>query len=189
MKLKLSLLTLILVISGAGFWLVSKIEQTASQKFRVSSDKLPDYYMTNFTIHGTDIAGRAKFRLKALQMKHYPYDDHSDLVKPKMLFYAAVGPPWRVASETGRIIGKSQRIILFGQVTVIRPKSELTPKVTIETRDLNFEPTINYLSTDNYVKYTSGLSKIEGTGLRASPKNGFIRILSNVKAYYAPRKK
>jgi len=188
MKFKLSLLVLILLVAGAGFWLVKKIEQTASQKFRISSNKLPDYYMTNFTIHGTNIAGLAKFRLKAIQMKHYPYDDHSDLVKPQMLFYAAAGPPWQVASETGRIIGKNQRIILFGQVTVIRPKSDISPKVTIETSDLNFEPTINYLSTENYVKYTSGLSKIEGTGLRASPKNGFIRILFNVKAYYAPGK-
>ncbi len=189
MKFKLTLLAISLVVIGAGFWLTAKIEQTASQKFRISSDKLPDYYMNNFTVHGTDIAGLAKFRLTAIKMKHYPYDDHSDLVKPQMLFYTPEGPAWQVASETGRIVGKNQRIVLFGQVAIIRPKSDTTPKVTIVTRDLHFEPIINYLSTDNHIKYTSGLSQIEGTGLRASLKNGFIRILNNVKAHYAPAKK
>ena len=189
MRFKLTLLMLILAVTSAGLWLNKKIEQTSSQKFRVSSSKLPDYYMNNFVVHGTDVAGLAKFQLTAIQMQHYPYDDHSDLVKPRMLFYTTDGPPWNVASETGRITGRNQRITLFGTVKVVRPASATNPKVVISTRDLNFEPAINYLSTDHFVQYTSGLSVISGTGLRANLKGGFIRIIDNVKAQYAPAKK
>jgi len=188
MKFKISLLALILLVVSAGFWLTNIIKQTASQEFRPTSNKRPDYYMTNFTIHGTDVTGLAKFRLKAIQMQHYPIDDHSDLVKPKMLFYTPDGPPWEVSSETGRITSKNQRIILFGKVDIVRPKSETTPKVTISTHELHFEPSTNYLSTDHDVKYISGLNRIDGKGLRANLKRGFVRILENAKANYAPQK-
>lgn len=188
MKFKLTLLAFVLVIISASFWLTNKIEQTASQNLKKGPNKRPDYYMNNFIVHGTDIAGLAKFRLMAEHLEHFPYDDHSDLLQPKMLFYMADGPPWRVRATTGRITSKNQRIILFGEVHIIRAKSETAPKTVIVTEELHFKPEKDFLSTTHEVKYTSGLNKIIGDGLRADLKNGHFRILKNVKASYAPPK-
>jgi len=199
MNFKITLAVIGLVIVASTIWLNTKMEQTASQEIRVSSTQLPDYYMTDFIIRGKDVGGLPKFQLAAVRMKHYPYDDHSDLVKPKMLFYTQDGPPWNVESETGRINNvkyqsglknlTSKRITLYGRVTIIQPKSDKGPEVKIHTRDLKYEPTTNYLSTDNSVEYQSGANKIKGVGLRANLKDGFIRILNKSRARYEPAKK
>ncbi len=186
-------LIIILFISlfalGSAIWLDRMIDKRITKKIFTTSQSLPDYYMKDFTIQGTDISGKPKFQLSAEQLNHYPYDDHSDLIKPKLKFYSKQGPAWFVQSETGRISSEGKLIRLFGLVHIKREKTDKYRSVSIITRNIVFRPDTNFVSTKESVNYTSGKDQVYGVGMQADLSDWRIKFLSNTKARYEPKEK
>jgi len=171
---------------GSALWLDKMIDKRIAKHPYNRSQSLPDYYMKEFTIQGTDVTGRPKFQLSAKLMNHYPYDDHSDLIKPKLKFYSKQGPPWYVQSETGRISSEGKMIHLFGLVHIQRKQSKDFRPVSIITRNITFRPDSNIVTTKESVNYTSGVNQIYGVGMKANLSDGRIKFLSNTKGRYEP---
>lgn len=183
------MLFIILFTIGSALWLDRVIDKRLNTKQFSNSLSMPDYYMKDFTIQGTDHKGNPKFQLTADLMNHYPFDDHSDLIKPKLKFYAKQGPPWHVQSETGRVSSGGKLIHLFGLVHIQREKSEHFRSISIITRNISFQPDANFVSTKESVNYTSGKNHVYGVGMEANLTDGRIKLLSNSKGHYEPDKK
>lgn len=187
MVLRLFLITFITLFAlGSALWLDSIVDKRMVTKHFTNSLSVPDFYMKKFTVQGTDINGRPKFQLTADLMNHYPYDDHSDLIKPKLIFYTNQGPPWFVQSETGRISAGGKLIHLFGLVHIQREKTGIFQAISIITRNISFRPELNFVSTKESVNYTSGRNRVYGVGMEANINEGRIKLLSNSKGHYEP---
>lgn len=189
----LARLTLVVLIAVAGIWLSLWLDNVISTSLNAKpvshSSSLPDYYMKNFVVQGTNVDGKPRFQLAAELMNHYPHDDHSDLIKPKLKFYAKQGPPWYVESETGRVTSGGKLVTLYGDVRIKRAKSQYNHPVSIITQNITFRPDDNYVVTDSPVTYTSGVNQVYGIGMEANLNEGRIRLKRSAKGRYVPQPK
>ncbi len=190
--MKTKLVGILFLVAGVAFsiWLNEVIERKSRFVEQVYSQSLPDYYIKEFVVQGTDETGAPKFQLSAKLMNHYASDDHADLIEPQMKFYTKNnGPEWKVRSQTGRIDSGGNNISLYGEVTLFREAFGNKPPVSIVTRDIHFSPKSNTIHTENFVEYTAGQNKILGEGLKANLNKSNIKLLNKTKGRYVPSKK
>ena len=63
----------------------------------------PDYYVTNFTTTTYNREGAAESMMSAARMLHYPDDDTTDLVAPRVVQSKPNEPRYTVRAERGQL--------------------------------------------------------------------------------------
>ncbi|MFZ3087682.1 MAG: LPS export ABC transporter periplasmic protein LptC, partial [Methylotenera sp.] len=67
-------LVLLMLLALLTFW-INKTVQPQAPKLDGSSRHDPDYIMSNFVTTQTDINGDLRYKLAAIEMRHFPDDD------------------------------------------------------------------------------------------------------------------
>jgi len=142
-------------IGGMAWWLQQG--DAPEVRGRTNKDRRPDYTVDNFTATEMDETGRPHRRLFAVELRHYADDDSNELESPRLTIFEDAAPPWLVRSETARIPGGSDEILLQGEVLIDREKGETTRPMHIKTRELLVKRNENYAVTKQPVRATSEL--------------------------------
>jgi len=179
-------LVLLLLLALLTFW-INKSVQPSAPKLDGSSRHDPDYIMRNFETTQTDVNGELRYKLAAQEMKHFPDQDTTDLVKPRFTRFAKDKPYTKLEGDTGHVSSDGEQVDVLGNVLVLREAFGDKGVMTIETDVLKILPNEEYATTDRpvVIKQAPG-TVVHATGMIYEQKQQTVTLLHQVRAHYDP---
>lgn len=158
-------LSLLLALAGLTFWLRYATELTEPQRDGKNRHD-PDYIISDATLRKLDQTGRLQYTLKAADIRHYPDDDSTDMLKPDLVYLHDKKPPVTMRAERGHVSKDGEQVDLYGNVRIDRPASAIDEEMTVTTPQLTVLPDDEKAYTKSPVLITHGKSWIKGVGLQ-----------------------
>lgn len=177
-------LALLLLLAIMTFW-VNKIVQPPAPKIDGSSRHDPDYIMTNFLTTQTDINGDLRYKLSAVEMRHFPDDDSTELLRPRYTQFAIGKPYTQVEGLRGYVSSNGEEVQLVDNVKVTRQAFAGKGEMTVETEYLNIRPNEELVTTESPVVIRQApKTVIYATGMVYEKKKRTVTLLHKVRAHY-----
>jgi lipopolysaccharide export system protein LptC len=147
-----------------------------------------DYFVERFTLVKLNAQGQPAFRLAADLMKHFPDDDTTEFVKPKLISLDKSKPLITVISDTGKAGPQGDITELFGNVILTRAPNEANKQLNVNTEYLLIDTNKETGTTDKPTKITQGTTVLTGVGMDFDNLNRLFALRSNVKSTWVPEK-
>ena len=97
----------------------------------------PDYLVTNFTTTTFSPDGRAETVLSAAELQHYPDDDSTELISPRVVQAKPEQPRFTVRADRGKISREGDEIFLYDNVVLVREAQGERPEARMTTSFLH----------------------------------------------------
>jgi len=172
---------LLLLVTGSGWFLVT---QGDSLPRETASATGPDAFVRDMDLKVMNEQGQLAYRVKTLQMKHYPNDERFTLEQPDIKILQANGDVWRIISEHGEATEAADIIWLLGAVDIKRLPTETSSQLHIVTSDLLVKPDDEIAETDNEATITSDDFLINAVGMKADFSKDILELRSRVRGRY-----
>jgi lipopolysaccharide export system protein LptC len=158
-------LSLLLVLTALTFWLryATELPQTKHDG-KLRHD--PDYIVTDAILRKIDQTGRLKYTLSATDIRHYPDDESTDMLKPNLVHFQAKKPPVTMSAERGHISKDGEKVDLYENVRIRRSASAQYEELTAYTPELTILPDVEKAFTKSPVLITQGKSWMKGVGMQ-----------------------
>lgn len=177
-------LLLLLMLAVLTFW-INKTVQPPVPKIDGSSRHDPDYIMSNFVTTQTDINGALRYKLAAAEMRHFPDNDSTDLIRPRFTQFAIDKPYTQLEGLRGHVSASGEQIELFDNVKVKRPAYAEKGEMTVDTDYLQIFPEQELARTESPVIIRQAPKTIiYATGLIYDKKQQTVTLLHKVRAHY-----
>jgi len=158
-------LSLLVVLTGLTFWLRYATE-LPQQKHDGKLRHDPDYIVTDAILRKIDLTGRLQYTLSATDIRHYPDDESTDMLKPNLVHFQAKKPPVTMSSERGHISKDGEKVDLYENVRIRRSASAKYEELTAYTPELTILPDVEKAFTKSPVLITQGKSWMKGVGMQ-----------------------
>ena len=179
------LIIALFLAAGATTWLLRQLTGGGAAGTADAAHD-PDYYMEDFNTLTMDEAGAPKNRLQALYMAHYPDDDTSELLKPRMEIFRLDRPPLYISADQGWVTANNEVILLRGEVQLWEDDATGKRTLQVDTSEVRVLMNEEYAETDRYATVVSGDSTITGTGMRAFFKESRLEVLDHERTTILP---
>ena len=180
---RLALALLLLVVTGLVWWFA---EPTPSPELGdAAAPHMPDYVIERFAATSMGLDGMPKRALEAKSMTHYPDDDSTELMAPRVTVYDKERPPWKIDAEEGWVSGDGELILLRGEVNVNREGATGVRPVAIVTANLRVHPSQNFAETEDPIRIRSATNWVNATGMKVWFGDSVrLQLLNEVKGQY-----
>ena len=115
-------LALMFTLALLTFWLERTVRLEETHPAQRRHD--PDYLVINFTTTTYDSEGRVSSVLSAAKMLHYPDDDSTELVEPRIVQSKPQQPRVTVRADRGALSREGEEIFLYDNVELLREGKE-----------------------------------------------------------------
>lgn len=177
----LALLTMLALLT---FW-INKVAQPSEPRIDGSSRHDPDYIMNNFVTTQTDLNGALRYKLAAIEMRHFPDDDTTALQRPRYTQFAVDKPYTQIEGLRGYVSSNGEEVELMDNVKVTRQAFAGKGEMTVETDYLNILPNEEVVRTASPVVIRQApKTVIYATGMLYEKKNRTVTLLHKVRAHY-----
>ena len=162
-------LTLLLALTGLTFWLRYATEMPASRHDGKNRHD-PDYIISDGMLRKLDETGRLQYTLKAIDIRHYPDDETTDMLKPNLVYLYPTRPTVTMVAEHGHSNEGGQQVDLSGDVQITRAASAKGEAMVAFTPELTVLPDDEKAFTKSPVLITQGNSWVKGVGMQADTR-------------------
>lgn len=177
-------LALLILLALLTFW-INRAVQPPLPKLDGSSRHDPDYIMSNFVTTQTDVNGDLRYKLAAIEMRHFPDDDTTELQRPHYIQFAVGKPYTEVQGQRGFVSSDGEEVRVFDNVKVTRQAFADKGEMTVETDYLNIRPNEELVTTDRPVIIRQApKTVIYATGMVYEKKQKTVTLLHKVRAHY-----
>lgn len=177
----LALLTFLALLT---LW-INRTVQPPVPKLDGSSRHDPDYIMSNFLTTQTDLKGNLRYKLAAIEMRHFPDDDTTELQRPRYTQFAVNKPYTQVEGLRGYVSTDGEEVQLVDNVKVTRQAFAGKGEMTVETEYLNIRPNEELVTTQSPVIIRQApKTVIYATGMIYEKKKQTVTLLHRVRAHY-----
>ncbi|MFA5915152.1 MAG: LPS export ABC transporter periplasmic protein LptC [Burkholderiales bacterium] len=176
-------LLLMLALAAASLWLERAVQAPEHDK----SGKLrhdPDFIAEDFGITKMGASGKPEYSLSAVRMLHYPDDDSTDIVEPRLVQRHDQAAPIVIRADRGLISRNGDEASFFGNVVVVREASREHSELRMHTEYLQVVPDRDLARTDKPVTITEGRSRLAGVGMEFNNKTRQFTLLSQVRGTF-----
>jgi lipopolysaccharide export system protein LptC len=176
-------LLLILVLAAGSLWLeraVQAPERDRSGKMRHD----PDFIAEDFGITKMSPGGTPEYSLSAERMLHYPDDESTDVLAPRMVQRHENAAPILIRADRGLISRNGEETSFYGNVVVVREASRGRSELRVRTEYLQIIPDRDLVRTDKPVVITEGRSRLTGVGMEFNNKTRQFALLSQVRGTF-----
>jgi lipopolysaccharide export system protein LptC len=174
-------LTILFTLAGLTFWLRYATE-LPEIRYDGKHRHDPDYIVTNANLRKIDATGKLKYTLKSTDIKHYPDDETTDLVKPDLEFLNPKKSTVTVNSDRAHMSKDGEQVDLYGNVRIVRAATAKDPAMVATTPELTVFPDEEKAFTKSPVLITQGQSWIKGVGLQMDNRAQTYILESNASA-------
>ena len=174
-------LSLLLVLTGLTFWLRYATD-SPQPKFDGKLRHDPDYIVTDAILRKIDLTGRLKYTLSAADIRHYPDDESTDMLKPNLVHFQAKKPPVTMSAERGHISKDGEQVDLYDNVNIRRSASAQYEELTAYMPELTILPDVERAFTKSPVLITQGKSWMKGVGMQVDNRAQTYLLESQVFA-------
>jgi len=140
-----------------------------------------DYYLEAFETRKLDSEGKPEYTVTGDSLSHYPDDDRSVIIKPRLVMYRQQHV-WTMDSPEGVLTPDPETFRLSGNVIMVRTGQD--DEIRLETRDVMVKTEQHLVQTNQPVTVSSDNWKLQSIGLESDIDDGTLILLSNVTARY-----
>ena len=158
------------------FWINNAVKSNA-QKVDGSNRHDVDYFIENFVTTKTDLNGNLRHMLAASEMRHYPDNDSTELVRPRFTQFGENKPYTQIEGQKGLVSSNGEVVEFKDNVVVVRQAFEGRGEMRLST---------NYLKVCyNEVEEMDEKKRIiHGTGMIYDKSQKTFTLLKNVRVHY-----
>jgi lipopolysaccharide export system protein LptC len=177
-------LLLLVFLAVLTFW-INRTVQPPAVRLDGSSRHDPDYIMKNFVTTQTDIKGDLRYKLAAVEMRHFPDDDTTELQRPRYTQFAIGKPYTQVEGLRGYVSSNGEEVRLVDNVKVTRQAFADKGEMTVETNYLKILPNQDLVTTESPVVIRQApKTVIYATGMVYEKNKQTVTLLHKVRAHY-----
>ena len=148
----------------------------------------PDYLISNFTSTTYGTSGAAESTLSAAKMIHYPDDDTTELIEPRVVQQKAGDARMTVSASRGQVSRDGEEIFLYDNVVLVREAAAERPEARLSTSFLHVVQDRSLVRTDREVFMQEGARSLSGRGMEYDYGSGRLQLLANVRGQFEPQK-
>jgi lipopolysaccharide export system protein LptC len=142
----------------------------------------PDMYIDHPVWQQFDVQGRLSRQLRAERMEHWPGEDASRLVEPRLRLGRDSEARWTASARRGQLQDQPALLVLEQQVVLAREPATAGP--VINTSWLRISGPDHLIETDRAVVLNSGSWHVTATGLHAAAGSRRLELLENVRGIH-----
>jgi lipopolysaccharide export system protein LptC len=178
-------LALMLALALLTFYLERAVreEETAAPARRHD----PDYIVSNFTTTTYNREGVPLSVLSAQKMVHFPDDDSTELVAPRVLQTKPDEPRISVTAERGTLSGDGEEIFLYDNVVLVREAQESQPAARLTTSFLHVVRDRSLVRTDREVTLVEDRRSLTGRGMEYNSDSRQFSLHADVRGRFEPK--
>lgn len=185
-RLSFTLLAVVLVALGS-FWLVELMNQSGQQMQQALHRNEPDYIVERFSFVRMDRKGQPSYIIAGDKLTHRPVDDSSEIERPRVRSLTDGQPPLAMHAQRARVDQNNSRVLLSGEVEVLRAAAPGSQALALRTEALTVFPDDETMSSDQPVQLTLGNTTAHGTGLHANNATRQLRLDGRGQLTMPPR--
>lgn len=172
------------VLAVITFWIDHTVKLQAEKNDGMTRHDV-DYFLENFVTTKTDINGNLRHVLAAVEMRHYPDNDSTELVRPRFTQYGENKPPTQIEGQKGFVSANGETVEFKGNVVVIREAYTDHPEMRLYTDYIKILPKEEKASTDAQVTITQPPNtKVVAQGMSYDKTTEELTLNSRVKGHY-----
>jgi lipopolysaccharide export system protein LptC len=179
-------LALMFVLALVSFWLERTVRDEEPHGAARRHD--PDYLVANFTTTSYNRDGAAESVLSADRMVHYPDDDSTELLRPRVVQTRPNEPRMTVSAERGAISRDGDDIFLYDNVLLVRAADKERPEARMTTSFLQIVRDRSLVRTDRDVVIQEDRRTLAGHGMEYNNQSQVLQLLSRVRGVFEPEK-
>ncbi len=181
-------LLLMLSLAGLTFWLERTVrdEEGVHPALRRHD---PDYIVDNLSHTRFNAQGAVESTLSAAKMLHYPDDDSTDLVAPRVVQTKPNEPRVTLTADRGALSQDGEEVFLYGNVLVVREGGPDRPETRMRTTFMHVVGARSMIRTDREVVVTEMDRVLSGRGMEYYNDSRELFLRERVRGKFEPRKK
>jgi lipopolysaccharide export system protein LptC len=148
----------------------------------------PDYVVTNFTTTTYDRDGTPLSMLSAARMLHFPDDDTTELVAPRIVQTKPKEPRFHVRAERGALSGDGEEIFLYDNVVLVREADDERPAAKLTTSFLHIVRERSLVRTDREVTIEEEHRSLSGRGMEYNSDSREFSLHADVRGRFDPKR-
>jgi lipopolysaccharide export system protein LptC len=177
-----------LALAGLTFWLERMVQEEAGVHPSLRRHD-PDYIVDNLKHTRYDAAGAVESTLAAAKMLHYPDDDTTDLIAPRVVQSKPREPRVTVTADRGAVSEDGEEVFLYDNVLLVRDGSGERPETRMSTSFLHLARGGSVISTDREVVITEDERVLSGRGMEYRNDSQELFLRERVRGRYAAKKR
>jgi lipopolysaccharide export system protein LptC len=147
----------------------------------------PDYLVSNFTTTTYNRRGEVESVLAAARMVHFPDDDSTELVAPRVTEAKPEQPRVRVRADRGTLSREGDEIFLYDNVVLVREPYDATPEGRMTTSFLHILRDRALVRTDREVHFEEPGRSLSGRGMEYHTDTRQLTLAGDVKGVFEPK--
>jgi lipopolysaccharide export system protein LptC len=179
-------LALMFALALLTFYLDRTVREGESQPAMRRHD--PDYLVTNFTTTTYNKDGSPESILSAAKMIHYPDDDSTELIGPRMVQNKKADQRMTVSAQRGALSRDGEEIFLYDNVLLVREAAAMIPEARLSTSFLHVVQDRSLALTDREVLMEEDHRSLAGRGMEYNYESGQLLLRSEVRGHFEPQK-
>jgi lipopolysaccharide export system protein LptC len=180
-------LLLLLALAAASLWLERAVQAPEYDKSGKTRHD-PDFIAEDFGITKMDAAGKPEYILSAEHMQHYPDDESTSVVAPRLEQRHDNANPVVIRADRGLIAKSGEEASFYGNVVVVREAGRGQSELRVQTEYLQVVPDRDLARTDKPVIIIEGRSRLSGVGMEFNNKTRQFALQSQVRGTFDARK-
>lgn len=176
-------LVLMLALALLSFWLERAAREDPAQPGPRRHD--PDYSAQVFTITDYGRAGAAESTLSAARMVHFPDDDSTELVAPRLVQTRPGEPRLELSAERGLLSEDGAEMFLHDNAVLVRAALAETPEVRMESSFLHVLRARSLVRTDREVRISQLGRSLVGLGMEYDNQARQLALHAEVRGSFA----
>jgi lipopolysaccharide export system protein LptC len=176
-------LLLVLALAAASLWLERAVQAPEYDRSGKSRHD-PDFIADDFGIVKMNAAGKPEYTLSAERMLHYPDDESTSVVAPRLVQRRDAASPIVIRADRGRVSKNGDEASFYGNVVVVREAGNGQNELRVETEYLQVIPDRDLARTDSPVTITEGRSRLVGTGMEVNNRTRQFALRSQVRGTF-----
>ena len=146
----------------------------------------PDYLITTFTATTFNKDGAPESRFSAAKMIHYPDDDSTELIEPRLVQSKPNESRMTVRADRGALSRDGEEIFLHDGVLLIREALGERPEARLKTTFLHVVRDRSLALTDREVLIEEDHRSLVGRGMEYNYDSGLMILRSQVRGRFDP---
>jgi lipopolysaccharide export system protein LptC len=175
-------LALMLALALLSFWLERTAREAPAPSTQQRHD--PDYSVEQFTITDFDRAGAPASTLSAAKMVHYPDDDTTELVAPRLVQSKPEQPKLLLSADRGRLSRNGEEVFLHDNVVLLREARAETGESRMQSSFLHVTRDRSLVRTDREVRITERGRTLVGLGMEYNNDSRQLTLHAQVRGMF-----
>ena len=181
-------LLLMLALALLTFWLEQAVREEEGVHPALRRHD-PDYVVENMSLIRFDAQGATESTLAAAKMIHYPDDDSTELVAPRVVQTKPNEPRMTVTAERGTLSQDGEEVFLYGNVLLVREKGAQHSESRMSTSFLHVVRSRSLVRTDREVEIREEDRVLSGRGMEYHNDSRQLFLRERVRGRFDPKKR